>query len=169
MQIYFLRHGLADRNEWDGEDSDRPLTTEGLDRMFREAETLDEIGLNLDVLLTSPLVRARQTAEIVADVLDLHDCIKEEKRLQPGFGVEELMEIVRDNADAKRIMVVGHEPDFSTVIGSLIGGGGVVCKKGGLVRVDITRGDKPRGELVWLIPPKLLARNGSSKARRDAQ
>jgi phosphohistidine phosphatase len=156
VQIYFLRHGLADREAWDGEDFARPLTPRGRKRMVREARALARIGISPDVILTSPLARARQTAEIVGDVLGVGPRLRAEDRLQPGFGVSDLVAIVHDNPGLERMMVVGHNPDFSLVVGSLIGGAEVVFKKGALARVDVLAPDVSSGELVWLLPPKVL-------------
>jgi phosphohistidine phosphatase len=81
----------------------------------------------------------------------------QEERLAPGFGVDDLTQVLQTHPQAENIMLVGHEPDFSITIGALTGGR-VVCKKGGLARVDITSTEPLQGELVWLIPPKVLAR-----------
>jgi phosphohistidine phosphatase len=157
MKIYFLRHGLAGaRSEWKHDDAARPLTEEGIDKMKRIAATLAALDLGLGVILTSPLVRARQTAEIVAQKLNLK--LIEDARLAPGFNVEQLRAILLDHPGVDALMVVGHEPDFSETISALIGGGRIVCKKGGLALVELPNAHSRKGELVWLIPPKVLAR-----------
>jgi phosphohistidine phosphatase len=158
MKLFFLRHGLAgDPTEWPANDADRPLTDYGKERMGREAATIARLDLGLDAILTSPLVRAYQTAEIVARELDLLDALKSDERLAPGFDREELAGILRDHAEAGAVMLVGHEPDFSGTIGSLIGGARVVCKKGSLAYVELPDPSSSEGTLVWLIPPKVLA------------
>lgn len=157
MKIYFLRHGLAgERSEWKHDDAARPLTDEGIDKMKRIAATLAALDLGLGVIVTSPLVRAKQTAEIVAQTLNLK--LIEDARLAPGFNVEQLHALLLDHPDAEALMVVGHEPDFSDTISALIGGGRIVCKKGGLALVELPNAQSRKGELVWLIPPKVLAR-----------
>jgi phosphohistidine phosphatase len=157
MQLYFLRHGLADWPDWDpARDDERPLTDEGVARMKAEAKTIERLGVELDAVLTSPLVRARQTAEPVAKRLKVK--LIEEALLAPGFDAKRLREILQNDPNAKAIMVVGHEPDFSRTIGQVIGGGRVVMKKGGLARIDLESIDPPRGELVWLLAPKSLER-----------
>jgi phosphohistidine phosphatase len=158
MILYFLRHGLAgDRDAWAGDDFGRPLTDEGKERMAREAATIAKLDLNLDFILTSPLVRAYQTAEIVTQHLNLTDKLVKDERLAPGFGSNQLAEILKLHPEAQVLMLVGHEPDFSQVIGDLIGGGSVECKKGSLARVDLPNPLSRQGDLVWLIPPKVLA------------
>ncbi len=157
MKLFFLRHGLADRSAWSGDDFARPLTQHGVDRMILEAETIAKLDLPLDAILTSPLKRALQTAEIVAEQLNLLDRLKVDERLSPGFGRADLLAILEDHTYAEALMFVGHEPDFSYTIEGIIGGGTVVCKKGSLARVDLTDAGVLSGELVWLIPPKALA------------
>ena len=80
MKLLFLRHGLADRSAWSGSDYERPLTPRGKERMRAEAETIASLDLGLDAILTSPLTRASQTAEIVADQLGLLDRLIEDDR-----------------------------------------------------------------------------------------
>jgi phosphohistidine phosphatase len=157
MVLFFLRHGLADRAAWDGPDELRPLTPEGKERMAAEAAAMKAFGLDLDLILTSPLTRAYQTAEIAASLIPSQNGVAVDDRLRPGFGIATLAAILVDYSDLDNLMVVGHEPDFSEVIGSLIGGGQVNVKKGSLARVDLYNSAPPQGELMWLIPPKLLA------------
>ena len=156
MKLYFLRHGRADRSAWMGMDYVRPLTEIGKERMVKEAEFMAQLDLGLDAILTSPLTRAYQTAEIVADYLDLLDLLVVDERLEPGFGPSDLVELIAEYPRAEALMFVGHEPDFSQTISYIIGGGYVVCKKGSLARVDLTDAGPLGGELVWLIPPKAL-------------
>lgn len=157
MRLYFLRHGLADRSAWDGEDYHRPLTSKGVKKMRREASTIKRLGLNLSALRTSPLKRARQTAELVAEALMMQEDLIVDDRLTPGFGRAALQNIARDHSPDDHVMLVGHEPDFSLTVEALIGGGTITFKKGGLARVDIPHPGRLEGELVWLIPPKVLA------------
>lgn len=155
MQLYFLRHGLADRGAWSGDDFNRPLTVEGKERMKRSAKTMQSIGLELDRIVSSPLVRARQTADIVARRLGID--VVEDDRLAGGFDLDSLEAMLRDFKRDERVILVGHEPTFSMVIGDLIGGADVVCKKGSLARIDLSSISPPRGQLVWMIPPRALA------------
>lgn len=157
MKIYFLRHGLAgDRGEWHRDDAERPLTDEGVEKMKRIAATLATYNLGLGAIVTSPFARAKQTAEIVARKLDAP--LTEDARLAPGFNAELLRDILFDHPGADAIMVVGHEPDFSATISALIGGGRIVCRKGGLALVALRDARSRDGELVWIVPPRILAR-----------
>jgi phosphohistidine phosphatase len=121
---------------------------------------MKRLGFALDVIVTSPLVRARQTAAIVAEALGLRDKLVEDERLGPGFDLVRLAEIVRAQRGADAVMLVGHEPSFSMTIGRLAGGGAIDVKKGSLARVDVADPSELRGELVWLIPPKVLVLGG---------
>jgi phosphohistidine phosphatase len=159
MILYFLRHGLAeDRAVWLTDDTERPLTKEGKEKMAREAEALANLGLDLDLIITSPLARALQTAQIVAQRLKMEEKFVQDGRISPGFNLQGLSEVLADHPGVQTLMIVGHEPDFSETISDLIGGGRVVCKKGGLARVDVISQSPLMGELAWLMPPKLLVR-----------
>ena len=155
MRLYFLRHGIADWPEWDpARDHERPLTKEGLKKMKEQARALSDLGLKIDAILSSPYTRAYQSADIVAEKLGLE--VKIEPLLAPGFAHDKLVEITRSFDDNQALLLVGHEPSFSTVIAELIGGGRVQLKKGALARVDVNR--ELQGELVWLLQPKVLTR-----------
>jgi phosphohistidine phosphatase len=159
MKLYFLRHGMAmDRPEWKGVDAERPLTEKGMERMVRSAELIARLDLELDAILTSPLARALQTAEIVAEALHAKDRLLVELRLGTGFSIDQLAAILGDHAGRKAIMLVGHEPAFSRTISALIGGGRIVCKKGGLACVRLDDQASLQGELLWLLPPRVLER-----------
>jgi phosphohistidine phosphatase len=163
MQLLFLRHGVAEPWEtWGDDDGKRPLSAPGRKAMEHTAATFAELGLAPDVIVTSPLTRARQTAEIAARGLGMSDRVVSDPRLEPGFDAEALGDILGEHSDSDILMLVGHEPDFSLTIGSLIGGGRVVCKKGGLARVDVVGASSGSGELVWLLPPRDLTRRGKN-------
>jgi phosphohistidine phosphatase len=155
MRLYFLRHGIADWPEWDpARDHERPLTKDGVKKMKQQATALADLGLKIDAVLASPYTRAYQTADIVAGKLGLD--VKTEPLLAPGFNTDKLAEIVEPYGDDQALLLVGHEPNFSTVIAELIGGGRVQMKKGALARVDVN--SELQGELVWLLQPKILTR-----------
>jgi phosphohistidine phosphatase len=156
MKLYFLRHGDAgDAEKWQGDDALRPLTDEGRRRMTREARNLERLDLGVDRVISSPLVRALQTAEIVATALRRRDRLVEDSRLGPGFGPARLAEILQENGDARDLMLVGHEPSFSTTIGHLTGAA-LDLKKGGVARVDVPDRAQLRGVLDWLLPARVL-------------
>lgn len=158
MNCYFLRHGIAaDAAQWSGKDFDRPLTPQGRERMEREARAIAQLSLELEVIVTSPLVRAKQTATIVAERLKMTDRLVEDERLADGFDADALRGILHDHAGAESVLLVGHEPAMSATIGQLIGRASIDLKKGALARVELRDPTASSGQLVWLIPPKILA------------
>jgi phosphohistidine phosphatase len=159
MILYFLRHGLAgSHEEWKGDDALRPLTKKGMKNMVSQAKCINEMELNLDVIVTSPLARAFQTADIVADELKMGEKLVQDERLAPGFGMDDLAQVLQSYPDASNIMLVGHEPDFSQTVSALIGGSRLVIKKGGLARIDVFNADPLQGKLIWLLPPSVMIR-----------
>ena len=158
-RVYFLRHGKAlARADWDAADDLRPLTEEGEEVVRAEARAMKRWGLDVGVIVTSPLARARRTAEIVAEELDLSDSVVEDARLAHGFDLSRLAKIVARVAGEAGVLVVGHEPDFSSTISAAIGGGRIEIKKGALARVDFAGPDLRNGVLAWLVTPAQLAR-----------
>jgi phosphohistidine phosphatase len=151
MKLYFLRHGKADWSDWDKPDDERPLNKEGRREMERIAQFLARLKIKLDVLLSSPLPRAFQTAEYAAEALDLE--LLEEPLLAKGFNAAKLRQILERTGDAD-LMLVGHEPDFTTVIAALTGADAKLGK-GGVARVDLDGPGEAAGQLVWLIQPKI--------------
>jgi phosphohistidine phosphatase len=157
MILYFLRHGLAgDKTKWQSDDRLRPLTQEGNASMIHTAERIAALNLGLDLIISSPLVRAYQTAEIVARRLAMMDNLVQDERLAPGVGFQGLAGILAGHFE-DTIMLVGHEPDFSGMLTTLIGGGKLVLQKGGVARVDLTSNEPLLGKLVWLLPRVILA------------
>jgi phosphohistidine phosphatase len=155
--LYFLRHGeAADADTWPGDDFDRPLTGEGRERMAFEAQAIKHLELGLDRIVTSPLVRAQQTAAIVAGALQIRGGLVEDEGLGANFGVERLADILRAHPKARALLLVGHEPSLSATIGRLIGGAAINMKKGSLARVDLSGTSKLEGKLMWLAPPRVL-------------
>lgn len=156
-RVYLMRHGPAGfHGEWTADDDLRPLTDKGRVAVEAVAEQLVTAGVRLDRIATSPLTRALQTAEIVADRLGAANLMDVDARISPGFDAEDLAGILADYPDADAIMVVGHEPDLSGLLAALTGGGSVDYKKGAVARVDLFSSARPAGSLVWLITPGLL-------------
>lgn len=159
LRLYFLRHGKAlSRGEWRGDDDLRPLTSLGEAEIRQLGSQLAALQVRPGLIVSSPLARARRTAELVAEALGMPTDLVLDGRLAHGFGRAALAAIAADHRSRGALMLVGHEPDFSTTIGGLVGGARMVCKKGGLARVDVDEETLGGGELVWLVPPVFLAR-----------
>jgi phosphohistidine phosphatase len=161
MNCYFLRHGIAvDPQAWHGTDDDRPLTPDGEKRMEREARAIADLDLDVDTIVTSPLLRARQTAEIVADRLRVRKGLVEDSRVAHGFDADSVAAILIERDHAASVMFVGHEPAMSATVGRLVGGASVELKKGALAGIELSDRSATSGTLICLIPPKILAALG---------
>jgi phosphohistidine phosphatase len=165
MNLSFLRHGVAADAGAPGatDDHGRPLTDEGREKTVRVAKGLQRLGLVFDLILSSPLVRARETAEIVATALGAKKALKLSERLAPGATLQGLVdELTRDHGRCEEILLIGHEPDFSHHIAVLTSGRPTLqleMKKAGLCRLQVDELRAGRcATLQWLLPPKLLAR-----------
>src|SRR5689334_6212059 len=113
MELYFLRHGIAaDQGPAGLGDAGRPLTKEGIAKMQAESRGMRRLGLKLDALLSSPLVRAHETAAIVGGEFGLD--LQQTELLAPGCGLVQLFALLAEHRGLERLMLVGHEPDFST-------------------------------------------------------
>src|SRR5690242_6910984 len=114
MELYFLRHGIAaDEGPQGTGDAGRPLTKDGITKMRAAARGLHKLGLRLDVLLSSPLVRAHETAKLIAR--ELGPELQLADALAPGCDAARVFELLGEYRAAERVMFVGHEPDFSTI------------------------------------------------------
>jgi len=153
LDLFLLRHGLADWPNWKGSDDDRPLTADGKDETHRVASLLVAVGVKPQKILTSPLQRASQTAEIAAQHLRVAP--EAVASLAKGFDVEALKEMLDDDK-SDSVMLVGHEPDFSRVIEKLTGAN-MKLKKSGVARIALER-KKMTGQLRWLLTPALCQR-----------
>ncbi len=148
MKIYFLRHGLADWPNWNRPDDDRPLTEEGK----VEAAAVGMLLARLEIapeIVTSPLPRASQTADIAGEYLKQK--VRIDPLLRPGFNAVKLKQLIK-KISGSSLMVVGHEPDFTRTIFELTGGNTKLAKTGvALVKLDP---ESMRGQLRWLVPPR---------------
>lgn len=155
MKLYFLRHGVAvEPEEWDGAEVDRPLSAAGEAALAGAVLLLRAAGISPEALLTSPLVRARRTAAIVAEGLGLTARVEVAPLLAPGFDTGRLTEVLKPRSGVESLLLVGHEPDLGETVGELIGGSRVEMKKGALACVVLKDPKELRGYLAWLVPPR---------------
>ena len=154
-QLYLLRHADAgDRDAWTGDDAARPLSEKGRGQSERLGRFLASTGFRPDAVITSPKKRAAETAEIVAAALRLD--VETDDRLAGGVDLGTLEPLLAGR-DATRVVLVGHDPDFSELLVELTGAARLWMKKGALARVDVAPPLQPgRGKLRWLVPPDLL-------------
>ena len=161
MDLLVIRHAIAvERDEWSGNDDLRPLTDEGVSKMRKGAQGLAAQVKNVDVLATSPLVRARKTAEIVARAWEHEGELEEVDALRPDQRPEAFVEWVERHAKRDVVAIVGHEPHLSTLVSWLLTGKSesrLDLKKGGACLVRFEEAPKAaRGQLLWLLTANQL-------------
>jgi phosphohistidine phosphatase SixA len=157
ITLFLLRHAHAgDPERWTGDDSLRPLTDKGRRQAERVGNLLAAADASPDLVVTSPLVRAEETARIVAATLDVPLVV--DRRLAGPLYAEVVQDILADAGPAERPCLVGHDPDFSSLLGELIGVAAVPMRKGALARVDFEGHVRSgRGTLRFLVPPEILS------------
>jgi phosphohistidine phosphatase len=161
-ELYIMRHGMAVERGSAGyaDDSKRPLTPDGKKRMEATVRGLMRLGFDVDWIVTSPLLRAVETAKIVASELGGRHPLDVCEDLRPGGSAESLIAFLAKHDDRKRVLVVGHEPDSSEMAGRLIGAGRrahLALKKGGccLITFDDFPPKSP-GKLIWWLTPRVM-------------
>jgi phosphohistidine phosphatase len=164
IELYLIRHGLAaERGENYPDDTKRPLTSRGIQKLRREAKALNALDVSFDVILTSPLVRARQTAEALASGLRVPPPVINAPSLAPGGTHNAIVdELAKQSHRRKRMAVVGHEPGIGELAARLLGlRKPVEFKKGGICRIDVTAlPPTGPGQLKWLLTPRMLRKIG---------
>ncbi len=158
FELYLVRHGVAAEpgEDWP-DDTLRPLTADGVRRFKESVRGLARLDVELDVIFTSPLIRARETADLLSRGLAAQPAVKVMHALEPGTLPRVVFAALRA-ISRHRIALVGHEPDLGQLAAFLIGASRpVLFKKGGVCRIDVpSRALRPRGMLVWLATPKML-------------
>ena len=158
-ELYLVRHAIAAErgSEWP-DDSKRPLTERGINRFKDAVKGLRRLDVAVDEIFASPLVRARQTAEILATGLDGKPPVKVLDALAPGHTPASVMTQLARVAKRRRIALVGHEPDLGELAAHLIGAGRALpFKKGGVCRIDLgSLTSKRAASLTWFLPPNVL-------------
>jgi phosphohistidine phosphatase len=163
MNLYILRHGLAVERGTPGceKDSDRPLTPKGRRRSRQIAKAMKKLELSFDLVLSSPYVRARQTADIVAATFNARRKLELADDLTPDGNPQALIEHLRDlQIGAENVLLVGHEPYLSRLISTLVAGNSglpVILKKDGLCKLAVESLKYGRcAALEWLLTPKQM-------------
>ena len=166
MILYIVRHAIAvEATLFEGDDSQRPLTSKGRRKMRSIAQGLKELEIQLDLILTSPYLRATQTAHILAKKFDLEERVFCIQQLSPtGYADHLIDEINEKYGEIQNIAIIGHEPYLGNLASVLITGGpnaSIVLKKGGVCRLSIEKIQYGRcAMLEWLLSPAQLAEIG---------
>ena len=158
-ELYLIRHGVAEeRGESWPDDAKRPLSDAGIERLKKEARGLATIVDGFHVMLTSPLVRTRQTADVIAAAFAPKPAIVAIDSLAPDGGYQALLADLQKQARRERIALVGHEPSIGELAARLVGSRHPFeFKKGGVCRIDVeTLPPAGPGTLRWFLPPKVL-------------
>jgi phosphohistidine phosphatase len=158
MQIYLLRHGLAEDGKPGGRDAERALTAEGKKKLREVLRSARAAGVRPDLILTSPYRRAAQTADVAAASLGYEREVVRSKVLQPASNPRDVWDEIRVHRDVAELLLVGHEPLFGAIAAYLLNSPGLQIdfKKGALLRIDLQSiGPQPHGVLKWMLTPKL--------------
>ncbi len=164
-QLYVMRHGIAvARGDPDfPDDAKRPLTPEGKKKLRGIAKGLVRLGLCVDSIVSSPLVRAAETAAIVAEVLGPGTPVEFSDHLRPGGSWQALVTSLGKQTGHHSVLVVGHEPGLSNGVAKMIGNAraSFQFKKGGCCRIDFaTVPPHPPGQLIWWLTPRVMRKIG---------
>lgn len=158
MELYILRHGIAEDRSRSGRDEDRELTGEGRRKLREVLRVAASAGVKPSLVLSSPLVRAVQTAEIAAEELGYRDTIVHSRALIPDAAPAEAWNEIRTHRVENQLLLASHNPLCSVLPGYLLRSPNLAVdfKKGALMRVDFSEfGTEPNGLLRWFLVPKL--------------
>jgi phosphohistidine phosphatase len=158
MELYLLRHGIAEERSATGRDADRILTDEGREKLRRVLKRAASAGVSPSLVISSPYKRALETAEIAASELRYEGKILRVGSLTPDSSPPSVWSEIREHRDESAILLAGHEPLFSATVAHLLGSTHemVEFRKASLLRIDIhSFGPAPQGVLQWMITPKL--------------
>ncbi|MCU7494529.1 MAG: hypothetical protein HF314_01285 [Ignavibacteria bacterium] len=156
MNVYLVRHGAAEDKKPGESDFDRELTEEGKKKMTLAVKGWKNLIPRLDTLVSSPLIRAVQTAEVARKAYGIKEEVIKDNRLMPGSRTEEVVALINE-MPGEEIVLFGHEPDFSTHLSRLISnsGAGIDFKKGAIAKIYFQgRARLSSGSLEFLIPVK---------------
>jgi phosphohistidine phosphatase len=163
LELYLIRHGIAaERGPDYPHDSKRPLTNKGISALRRIAKGLTELEVTFDVIVTSPLVRTKQTADTLSESLRGKPVVVQSDALAPAGTIAAVIQEIVKHAGKPRLALVGHEPNIGQLAAHLIGARSPIeFKKGGICRIDFeVLPPKALGQLIWFLPPRILRRIG---------
>ena len=156
--LYFMRHGKAGSHSMAADDDLRRLTPSGIEALRAAAPVWRRLNLRPDVVISSPLLRALETAELLVAGLGLADPPTLDERLRPGAEWGDFARAMAGHPDMRRVMFVGHEPDLSRAACLLTGASAIRMRKGGIACVEFPGVPEPgTGELAWLLDPDLYS------------
>lgn len=167
MDLYILRHGIAAPHGGYADDSERPLTKEGIEEMKEIAKAMQKLKIDFEAVYSSPYVRARETAEIVVKKLEIEKRLTIKNQLKAEADPQILIDEIRAMKDwPASLLLVGHEPYLSSLIAVLTSGNInmlITLKKGGFCKMDVVEPRYGRcASLEWLMTPKQMVKIAAS-------
>ena len=163
LELYLIRHGVAaERGHEFPDDSKRPLTAQGIARVRKEAKALDVLGVNIQHVIASPLLRTKQTADTLAETLKSHPSVTTSDALAPAGTPAAVVQELARHLRKGSIALVGHEPNIGELAARLIGARTPLeFKKGAICRIDFEiPPPKGTGQLRWFVTPRMLRKIG---------
>ena len=159
LELYLIRHGVAaERGSDYPDDSKRPLTNDGIAKLRREAKALVALGVDFDQIISSPLVRTKQTADVFAQILPSNPPVATSDALAPAGTPTAVFQEIAKHMRKGRIALVGHEPNIGELAARLIGSRTPIeFKKGAICQIDFeVLPPKGQGMLRWFVTPRML-------------
>jgi phosphohistidine phosphatase len=160
MELFLIRHAKAADGALYGDDAERPLTSDGREAATAVGKALAKESVELDIIVTSPLVRAVETAELIAVGIGYRGALEVSSALEPGGRPDVMLaQVVKPRLDdgVKRLALVGHEPSMGYLLSALLQKRGLSMSKGAVVKLKLDGGsfDRP-AKLAWIVKPKHL-------------
>lgn len=165
MELYLMQHGLSLSKELDPE---QPLSPVGRDQVQKAARAARLMGLNFDLMVTSPKKRAQQTAALLAEAVDyptggirVTDAVK---AMTPWASTLAYLEEMQQRFELQRVCIVGHMPSIGEIVSAIITSGckaAVQIENAGICRLDILDFQRPAGSLIWYMGPQQLGLVGA--------
>lgn len=160
MDLFILRHGKAGKSSGGPDDAARALTRNGKEEINQVAQWMKEKKFSFDVIATSPLQRALETARIIASVLGQKDKLAAWDELAPGGDPDTVCYKAAQEGNEAMVLIIGHEPGLSRLTSMIISGspnGSIIISKGGLAKIrNYSFSTRPSGDLQWLLTPKQI-------------
>jgi len=154
MKVFIVRHGIAEDSARGG-DRERALTEEGRKKMKDAAAGFARLNPEVDTIFSSPLVRAVQTAEIIAQALGQKAPIEIMEELSPAHSSEDVTRRLRNQKRKGNVILAGHEPNCSDLAGHLLGGTDMEFKKGAICLIETESLESGSGRLIWHLSPQV--------------
>jgi phosphohistidine phosphatase len=154
MDLFLIRHAKAKDGALYGDDHERPLTADGRRAAQDVGESLLRHAVKLDAIWSSPLVRAVETAELIAVAIGYGGALEISRLLSPEAHSSEIIDGLLERQDGERVALVGHEPSMGNLLSALVGKPGLSLSKGAVVRLEYRAGKRAR--VIWTIKPKQL-------------